>query len=303
MNIVEFTDVTRIYPGGVSALKGVSFGLPEGSVCGLLGRNGAGKTTLLRMIPALLRPTSGSAMVFGLDPWVAQEKVKIQMGYLAEDDEIPGSLRVRDALDLCASLYPAWDTAMANDLIERFNLVDPSRKMAAMSKGQRRQVGLLCAVCHRPKLLVLDEPAGGLAPAARREFLDVVISLLNKSGSTVLFSSHILSDIERVADSLAILHEGKLLLHSQLDDLKENICRVEIEFGKSPKLKAALSAHKKCLKINENNGRFLATLRCPPDNAARLLAEILPGETSAVPTSAVPLSIEDIFIELTGGIS
>src|SRR5208283_501625 len=100
-----------------------------------------------------------------------------------------------------------WDAPMAADLLARFGL-EPARRLGALSKGQKRQVGLLCAVCHKPRLLVLDEPAGGLDPVARREFLEVVINLLADAGSTVIFSSHILSDLERVAQRLVVLHEG-----------------------------------------------------------------------------------------------
>ena len=134
--------------------------------------------------------------------------------------------------DLCASLYPKWDARMAGDLLARFGL-EPGRKLGALSKGQKRQVGLLCAVCHKPRLLVLDEPAGGLDPVARREFLEVVINLLADAGSTVIFSSHILSDLERVAQRLVVLHEGLILLDRPVDDLKENVCRVEVAGGDS----------------------------------------------------------------------
>ena len=104
MNAVEFQNVTRIYPKKVIALRGVTLALPEGAVCGLVGRNGAGKTTLLRMIPALLHPPEGVVRVFGLDPWEAQEEVKRQMGYLSEDEALPSAVRIRDMTDLCAGL-------------------------------------------------------------------------------------------------------------------------------------------------------------------------------------------------------
>ena len=174
MNIVEFENVTRVYPKGVVALDGVTLTIPEGSIYGLIGRNGAGKTTLLRMIPALLHATEGVVRVFGKDPWEEQDEVKRDLGYLSEDDVLPGLGRIGDIIDLCAGLYPNWDGGMADNFLAHFALTRNTR-IRTLSKGQKRQVGLICAVSHRPKLLVLDEPAGGLDPAARCEFLEVVI--------------------------------------------------------------------------------------------------------------------------------
>ena len=300
MSVVEFKDVTRRYGRKTVALSGINFSLAQGTVCGLVGRNGAGKTTMLRMIPALLHPTAGTVRVFGLDPWQAQEQVKRQLGYLSENEVFPPRVRIRDVTDLCASVYPGWDAGMAAELMGQFGL-EPTRRLGRLSKGQKRQVGLLCAVCHKPRLLVLDEPAGGLDPVARREFLEVVIELLAAAGSTVLFSSHILSDVDRIADRLAILHEGRLLLDRPVDQLKENICRVELGEDLPPGTDAALAAHRDCLRAEQDNGRVKATLLCGPDGAADLLRSALPQLPAARVMSTVVLSLEDIFIELTGG--
>ena len=300
MNVVEFENVTRAYPKKVMALRGVSLVLPEGTICGLVGRNGAGKTTLLRMIPALLHPTEGVVKVFGLDPWEAQEEVKKQIGYLSENEVLPNTVRIRDMTELCASLYPKWDAVMAGDLMARFGL-EPDRKLGALSKGQKRQVGLLCAVCHKPRLLVLDEPAGGLDPVARREFLEVVVNLLADAGSTVIFSSHILSDLERVAQRLVVLHEGLVLLDRPVDELKENVCRVEIAGGIPPGAKELLNARKECFHVVQKDGALKVTLQCAPDEAGDFLKRLLPEAPDIRFGSAVALGLEDIFVELTGG--
>ena len=300
MNVVEFENVTRIYPKKIMALRGVTLALPEGSVCGLVGRNGAGKTTLLRMIPALLHPTEGAVRVFGLDPWESQEEVKKDIGYLSENETLPNAVRIKDMTDLCASIYPTWDRAMADDLIGRFAL-DPRRTMGALSKGQKRQVGLLCAVCHKPRLLVLDEPAGGLDPVARREFLEVVVGLLADAGSTVIFSSHILSDLDRIARRLVILHQGLILLDRPVDDLKENICRVEVIGGFPPGAAKALGARKDCFNLVEKDGALRVTLQCAPSEATEFLKRALPDAPDIRADNAVALGLEDIFIELTGG--
>jgi ABC-2 type transport system ATP-binding protein len=296
-NAVEFENVSRFY-GKVRALSGLTMSVPEGSVCALVGRNGAGKTTMLRMIPALIHPTTGKVRVFGLDPWRAQEEVKVRLGYLSESEEWPSQVRAQDVIDLCANLYPTWDKAMAEGLVGQF-AINPRARLGALSKGQRRQVGLLCAVCHRPKLLVLDEPGGGLDPAVRRSFLEVVIKLLADSGSTVLFSSHIMSDLDRVADHIAILHWGELLLHKPVDELRENTCRVEISDSLTAAHRDRLASQSACLKATLKEGRLRATLRCSPEAAGEYLQGVFPDLPAARQASVAAMTLEDIFIELT----
>lgn len=186
MNLIECRAVTRYFSGGVTALDRVDFFVPEGTVYGLVGRNGAGKSTLLKMLPGLLQPSKGEVRVFGLDPWEEPVEVKRQLGYLSETEAHPPILKIRHLTELHASVYPKWDPAMAAKLLDQFGLREDDR-LSRLSKGQKRQVGLMLTVCHRPRLLVLDEPASGLDPATRREFLEVVIRLLSESGSTVLF--------------------------------------------------------------------------------------------------------------------
>ena len=298
MNAVEFKNVTRIYPkGGVVALKDLTLSIPEGGVYGLLGRNGAGKTTLLRMIPALLHATEGTVRVFGLDPWEEQEQVKRDIGYLSEDDVMPRLARLGDILDLHASVYPDWDSGMCEGLLGQFKL-ERKRRMSALSKGQKRQVGLICAVSHRPKLLVLDEPAGGLDPVVRREFLEVVIELLAESGSTVILSSHLMSDLERVAGQIVLLHEGGLMLNRPLDELKENICRTEIRAHGLDVEK--LSRSQGCLRAAETDGNIIATFECAPEAVREFVLGACPETDEVEVLRAVTLNLEDIFIELTG---
>jgi ABC-2 type transport system ATP-binding protein len=299
MNPVEFQNVTRVYPGGSVALREVSLSFEDGTVAGLVGRNGAGKTTLLRMIPALLHPTGGTVRVFGMDPWQAQQEVKRQLGYLSEDHVLPGQLRIRDMTDLCASVYPGWDSQMASQLLGQFGL-DEKRRIGVLSKGQKRQVGLLMAVCHRPRLLVLDEPAGGLDPVVRRGFLEVVIDLLASSGSTVILSSHILSDLERVAEQLVVLHEGRVLLQRPVDELKENTCRVEIKGQLPSDADTRLAAHPDCVRAVRKNGGLQATLVCSPEGAASLVGAALDSPAGIEIAGPKLLGLEDIFIDLTG---
>ncbi len=199
MNALEFEGIHRAYTRGVDVLQGVTFSMGRGDVVGLLGKNGAGKTTLIRIAMGMIEPQEGRVRVLGMDPRETPVEVKRRIGYVAEEQILPPFLTVGRVLDLHRGLYPTWDEAMARDLMDRFEL-SRRAKIRTLSKGQARRVALLCAVAHRPELLLLDEPASGLDPAARREFLETSIRLLNESGTAILFSSHYMTDIERMAD-------------------------------------------------------------------------------------------------------
>jgi ABC-2 type transport system ATP-binding protein len=218
MSIVEFKNVYRAYKKGENVLKDVTFSVGGAEVVGLLGKNGAGKTTLIRIAMGMLETQKGSVRVFDMDPREKPIEVKRRVGYVSEDQILPPFLRVGDVVDLHRGLFPAWDDDMAMELTRKFKL-SPRAKIGSLSKGQARQVALLCAVSHRPELLLLDEPAGGLDPAARREFLETSIQLLNDAGSTILFSSHHMTDVERMAGRVVMIHEGSLLVDSDMDKL------------------------------------------------------------------------------------
>ena len=189
MEVLQFENIHRAYRRQADVLKGVSFTLNPGEVVGLLGQNGAGKTTLIRIAMGMLDPQAGRVRVFGLDPRRDPLEVKRRVGYVSEDQVLPPFMKVGEVIDLHRQVFPSWDEAVSDRLLAAFEL-SPEIKIKKLSKGQARQVALLCAVAHRPQLLLLDEPAGGLDPAARREFLETSIRLLNEEGSTILFSSH-----------------------------------------------------------------------------------------------------------------
>lgn len=295
MSIVHYDNVKRNF-GKTQALRGVSLRIDEPCVFGLVGRNGSGKTTLLRMIPCLLHATSGTVRVFDHDPWAHQAFVKRQLGYLSEEDRWPATVRPRDLLEVHAGLHEKWDRKLERDLIERFHL-DPNKRMSTMSKGQRRQVGLICAVCHYPRLLVLDEPAGGLDPVARRQFLQVVIDLLSDTGSTVLFSSHQFADVQRLADRIGILHEGRLIADEPLSELQERSCRAMVAGGNG--IADRLKAEPACVCVEPREGGYRVTLRCSPEEAPAFVNEKLGGEVRQVQA----IDLEQLFIDWTGQFS
>ncbi len=295
MNVLELRDVSRAYRQGEDVLSGVDLTVAEGEVIGLLGRNGAGKTTLLRLAMGLLESQTGSVRVFGSDPRADSVAVKQRVGYVSEDQQLPGFLKVNEVVDLYRRLYPAWDEDLARDLSSRFHM-DGDQKIKNLSKGQARQVALLCAVAHRPPLLLLDEPAGGLDPAMRREFLETAIQLLGESGSTILFSSHHMTDVERLASRLVMLHDGQKWIDSALDDVREGYCLVLVP--RDGKVSSQdLLRHAACLSAHERDDSVRAIFEIHAESCEQVLVRELGLDD--VRCQALPL--EEMFIELVGG--
>jgi ABC-2 type transport system ATP-binding protein len=218
-NAVELREVTRVF-GVAMAVDRLSLAVPEGAVFGLLGPNGAGKTSTIRMLMGHLRPTSGSVETLGGDPWEHSEATRRRIAYVSENMELPAWMTPRTATRFCERLYPSWDYPLAETLCDTFAL-DRSKRFSELSKGQRRSLCILLGLCQKADLLVLDEPAAGLDVLARRDFLDRVLEVACSGGRTVVLSSHILSDLERVVDRLAILSHGMLKLEGELEELKQ----------------------------------------------------------------------------------
>jgi len=217
--IVSVTNVTRRF-GVTLALAGVTLSLPRGGVYGLVGANGAGKTTFIRHVLGLLRAQEGSVRVFGLDPVADPVGVLSRVGYLSEDHDLPTWMRVDELLRYSRALHPAWDEAYAEELRRTFGL-DTTARIATLSKGQKARLGLLVALAHRPELLVLDEPSSGLDPVVRRDILAAVMRTIAQEGRTVLFSSHLLDEVEQVADHVTMIHEGRIVLSTSLAQLRQ----------------------------------------------------------------------------------
>jgi ABC-2 type transport system ATP-binding protein len=295
MNIAEFTNIHRAYVRGRDVLNGISFSIEAGEVVGLLGRNGSGKTTLMRIAMGMLEAQSGEVRIFGKDPRRDAIEVKQRVGYVSEDQLLPEFLTVEDILRLHRGLFPVWDRNLEAELLERFAISRGSR-IKALSKGQKRQVALLCAISHRPELLLLDEPAGGLDPAARREFLETSIRMLNEAGTTILFSSHYMNDVERLARRVVLLHDGRILIDKELDALRErySLAVVPISAGVGADRISALDS---CLAARERSNVLHAVFRLEPTAACERLAADL-GVNDAHCRS---VDLEEMFIELVGG--
>ncbi len=226
---VDVQDLSRSFRGK-RALVDVSLQIPTGSIFGLVGLNGAGKTTLIRHLIGSLKPQHGKVTVLGGDPIAGTETVMKKVGYLTEEDSLPKWMRIGDLIDFTRAVYPTWDESYADELCELFALTRRS-KLSSLSKGQRARAGLLVAIAHRPELLLLDEPSSGLDPIARSDILEAVIRTISQDGRTVLFSSHLLDEVDRVCDSLALMNEGRIvetLTTEQLENrYSEIVCRGE----------------------------------------------------------------------------
>ena len=219
-SVITISELTRRF-GATTALDSVSLSLPRGAVYGLVGANGAGKTTLIRHILGLLRAESGSVRVFGLDPVADPVAVLSRIGYLSEENDLPGWMRVDELIRYTSAFYPKWENDYAEELRRTFAL-EAAAKIKDLSKGQKARAGLLIALAHRPELLVLDEPSSGLDPLVRRDILGAVIRTIADEGRTVLFSSHLLEEVEQVADHVTMISYGRIVLSAPLDAIKES---------------------------------------------------------------------------------
>jgi len=231
-NVIEVRDLTRRFRT-VTALDDVTIEAPRGVVFGLVGENGAGKTTLIKHLLGLLRAKTGSVRVFGLDPVQDPPGVLSRVGYLSEDRDLPDWMRVWELMRYTRAFYPDWDEGYAEELRKTFQL-DPEAKIKELSRGQKAHAGLLVALAYRPDLLLLDEPSSGLDPVVRRDILEAIVRTVADEGRTVFFSSHLLDEVERVSDHVAMIHKGSLVLSQSLDAVKEGHRIFVLDFPEPP---------------------------------------------------------------------
>ena len=221
---IQFVRLTKQF-GRTAAVEGLSFDVARGSTFGLIGPNGAGKTTTIKMLMGILRPTTGVAMVFGTDAFAEPLTVKQRVGYVPESHHIDRWMRVREVIGFCRSLYESWNDRSCQEMLDLFQL-DANKKVKHLSKGMLVKLSLVLAVSHEPEMLVLDEPMAGLDPLAREEFLDGVLRTICDGGQTVLFSTHSLDDVQRLADTVGILYDGRLLVHRNIEELLATTKRI-----------------------------------------------------------------------------
>ncbi|MEO8463934.1 MAG: ABC transporter ATP-binding protein [Gammaproteobacteria bacterium] len=208
-------------------LSGVSFEVQAGDVIGVLGKNGAGKTTLLELVLGFTPASEGRVEVFGHESYRLPGAVKARVGFVPQQDELVNQLTAGHQLKLIRSFYKTWDDALIARLVAVWD-IDLGERVKNMSVGQRQKLSILLALGHRPDLLLLDEPVASLDPLARRQFLEQIVEIVADGNRSVVFSSHIVADIERLANRIWILKDGRLHWQGDFDDLRESIVRLHL---------------------------------------------------------------------------
>lgn len=264
-------------------LRGVHLAVERGQTFALLGRNGAGKTTLIRALLGLIHRDSGAISVLGRDPAQEALAVRARVGFLAEDQQMFGWMTIAELLAFMAPFYRTWDRTLAERFVREFEL-PPTARLKHLSKGQTVRLGLLLALAHRPQVVILDDPALGLDPIMRKEFNRDLITHLQGEGATVLYSSHLLYEVEPIADAVAILKDGVIVKLAATEalrrDVKQLVFRTE-DF--SPQ-----RANLKLLDVRRERDEVAATI----ENAAEAVEKLT---AAAIPFRVLDLNLDDIF--------
>lgn len=279
--------ITKHY-GSQTVLHRVSLEVVRGTVLGLIGRNGAGKTTLIRTLLGLEQSDDGRAFVFGEPSLALSDATKQRIGYVPQQPDAFDWMRIGDMLEFVGRQYPQWDGEFVNLSLARWQ-ISADRRLASLSPGERQRVALIRALAVNPDLLVLDEPASALDPVARRDLLQEIVARAAESGTTIFFSTHIVSDLERVASRAVFLHDHRIVVDAVLDDLCETHARLTI--ASAPEgLPAGPIAGEISRRRHSDGSVTLVIARAPgadwPDIAAA------PGARLDA------LNLEDLFIEV-----
>jgi len=274
------------------AVKGIDLQVPKGSVYVFLGRNGAGKTTTIKMLMGLLARDSGNVEVLGFDPEKDPVSVRSRVGFVAENQKMYDWMTISELIWFNKSFYQTWDDKLVDSLLARFKLTK-DLKLKNLSRGMYAQVALILALCQNPELVILDDPISGLDPVVRREFMESIIEILHEKERTVFFSTHIVNEVEKLADHVGIMHEGNLLVSMPVEELKNNVKKIRMIFDdKVPEDFDVPGLLKK-----ESSGHEVSVI--VKDFKKEILDEIsnkYKPKSSEIQT----LTIEDIFVAMVG---
>ena len=291
--IIEATGVRKAY-GNVEALKGLDLRVPRGAVYGLLGRNGAGKTTTIKVLLGMVRPTAGQARVFGLaaDDAKASVAIRSRTAFVSEDKDLYSGMTVGELLRFTPGFYPGWRADLASTYLTQFELrADAAIK--DLSRGMRTNLALLVAFSTGVELLILDEPTSGLDPAATEQVLKLLVKQAAADGTTVLFSSHQLADVDQIADHVAIVDRGRVVVDGALDDVRAAYRRIQLVFdGAAPD--AAFKS--RGVVGTRREGRVLSVLSSAGEDGVVAEARALNPRSIDVH----PVTLKEIFLETVG---
>ena len=275
--------------GGKTVLSGASFTVGPGEIVGVLGKNGAGKTTLLELVLGFTPATTGSVQLFGYDSYRLPGSAKVRIGFVPQQDELVNQLTAADQIGVISSFYPHWDDALVARLCDEWE-VDSRQRIKGMSVGQRQKLSILLALGHKPDVLILDEPVASLDPIARRQFLEQIVEVAADGRRSVVFSSHIVSDVERLANKIWILKEREMYWQGDFDALRESIVRLHVRSTRT--LPEPLPIPN-VLKLKRNGTTATAIVREWQPGAEERLSAELDAELEVE-----QLALEDIFLEL-----
>jgi ABC-2 type transport system ATP-binding protein len=288
--IIETTDLRKSY-GKVEALRGLSVQVPAGSIYGFLGRNGAGKTTTIKVLLGMAHPSSGQARVFGLaaDEAGASVDIRRRVGFVSDDKDLYDYMDVADMIRFTAPFFPRWRADLEQRYLRKFEL-PADRKIKALSRGMRTKLALLLALCRGADLLILDEPTSGLDPAITEEVLQALVSHVANEELTVFFSSHQIAEVDQIADRIAIIDRGRMVVSGALDDLRESFRRVQLVFaGDAPQT----SFRSPGVVRVQRKGRTLSVLSSA--GSERIVDEA--RALNPVSVDVVPVTLKEIFLE------
>ncbi len=287
--VIEIEHLTKYYDGRC-VLDDLCLSIPRGSVYGLLGRNGVGKTTLIRILLGLEPPTRGRVKINQIEPQDLTALDRSKIGYVAEGHNLIQRYKVEKLINLCKDIAINWDNDIFKKLTDLFN-IPMQRRVKELSTGMRAQLNLALSLSIDPEILILDDPSLGLDTVVRRQFLELAIEVIQKEGRTILFSSHILSDVERIADHIGILLGGQLVANCTLESLKDRVKKLRIIFSDQPPSTLYLTD-----VINQKikHREMTLTIANYNEQKQRLIEAYYPESIDEI-----PLSLEDIFIECT----
>jgi ABC-2 type transport system ATP-binding protein len=288
-NVIEAENLVKYFDGRC-VLDGINLKVPRGCIYGLLGRNASGKTTIIRILLGLEPPTRGQTFLLGAESANLSAKVHSRIGYVAEGHNLIQNYTVGRLIKLCKDLSLNWNDKFFEHLTEIFRL-PMDRRIGQLSIGMRAQLNLSLALAIDPELLILDDPTLGLDTVARRQFLELAIDLIGQQNRTILFSSHILSDVERIADRIGILAGGKLVVDCALEELKNRVKKFQLIFPESAPENLYLTE----IVNQEIEGReIVITVANWNQQKQAMLGTFQPSSCTEL-----PMSLEDIFIECT----
>ena len=291
--MVEARNLTR-YFGGKKAVDGLTMAVPRGSVFAFLGRNGSGKTTTIRMLLGLMEPTRGSSTILGHNSQALTPEMRARIGYMSESHSLYSGLTVRQNGEYQSRFYPRWNERIFKAVTGHFRL-DPQAKAGQLSRGERAGLSLAITLAPEPELLMLDDPAIGLDPVARRSLLESMIYVTRGAGRTIFFSSHLLEDVERVADYLAILDRSVLRACCPVEAFRAHVKQFLLRYARNAAPPAALPALPGLLHARRAMGELRLTIAAANDRTQELLRTL-----GAASVEETPVGFDDALVGYLG---